>query len=459
VPTTQAQENSPMSDNLTTLIEEVADATKQNTPDSKDNLIRLLNSQDPSEIALALESLPIEQRTEAWKNVAPDARLDILVEMRSDPREILIDTLSLADLDNLFNNIAASDLIELADNLPPRLLDRAVSAMDALQRSYFEDAQQYAENVAGRWIDHDLLALPNNAKVRDALRLLRRQLPDYVDCIFITNRAGHFSEAIRIGKIFGSPDHVPLVDLAEEDFSIINAQEDAVNAALKVQKSGFTALPVVGDTGKLLGRLDIRNASELVQEYYENQLMAGAGMNEDEDLFSPIVKSTKNRAFWLGINLLTAFLASWFIGLFEATLQQVVALAVLMPIVASMGGIAGSQTLTLIIRGLALKQINTANRGALLKKELSVGGLNGLIWALVIALVASYWFNSAMIGLVIALAILANIIAAAAAGVCIPVLLDKYKLDPALSGAVVLTTVTDIVGFVAFLGLGSLLLI
>ncbi|BCD99583.1 magnesium transporter [Marinagarivorans cellulosilyticus] len=448
-----------MTDNLTTLIEEVADATKYSTPDSKDTLIRILNSQEANEIALALESLPIEQRTEAWKNVAQDQRLDILVEMRSDPRESLLDTMPIAELDSLFNNIAASDLIELADTLPARLLDRAVRAMDTLQRSYFEDAQQYSEDVAGRWIDHDVLVLPNNAKVRDALRLLRRQLPDYVDCIFITNRAGHFSEAIRISRVFGSPDHVPLVDLAEEDFSVINAQEDAVAAATKVQRSGFSALPVVGENGKLLGRLDIGNACELTQEYYENQLMASAGMNEDEDLFSPIVKSTKNRAIWLGINLLTAFLASWFIGLFEATLQQVVALAVLMPVVASMGGIAGSQTLTLIIRGLALNQINAANRNALLKKELSVGALNGIVWAFVIAIVASIWFDSAMIGVVIALAILANILAAAAAGVCIPVILDKLKLDPALSGAVVLTTVTDIVGFVAFLGLGTLLLL
>lgn len=448
-----------MTDNLTTLIEEVADATKQSSADAKESLARILASQDASEIALALESLPIEPRTEAWKSVAPEERLDVLVEMRSDPRESLLDAMSLEELDNLFTNIAAIDLIELADNLPTRLIDRALRAMDDKQRSYYEDAQQYSDDVAGRWIDHDLLALPNNAKVRDALRLLRRQHPAYVDCIFITNRAGHFSEAVRISAVFGAPDHVPLVDLAEEEFVIIQATEDAVDAAFKVQKSGFSALPVVGENNKLLGRLDIGSACELAQGYYESQLMAGAGMDEDEDLFSPIVKSTKNRAFWLGINLLTAFLASWFIGLFEATLQQVVALAVLMPVVASMGGIAGSQTLTLIIRGLALNQISAANRSALLKKELSVGALNGVIWAVVIAVVASFWFDNAMIGVVIALAILANIVAAALAGVCIPIILDKFKLDPALSGAVVLTTVTDIVGFVAFLGLGSLFLV
>lgn len=447
-----------MSENLSTLIDEVADA-RGSEPDFKEVINRVLSSQDSSEIALLLESLPIGERQAAWGNVPAGQRLEILVEMRSDPRESLIDGMTLEELDALFANIAASDLIEIADTLPPRLLERAVRAMDTEQRSYFEDAQQYSEDVAGRWVDHDVLTLPNNAKVRDALRLLRRQLPDHTDCIFLTNRAGHFASAVRIGKVFSAPDHVPLVDLDEEEFTTIRADEDAVDAAFKVQRAGFSSLPVVADSGKMLGRLDMRNACELVQEYYENQLMAGAGMNEDEDLFSPIVKSTKNRAFWLGINLLTAFLASWFIGLFEATIQQVVALAVLMPVVASMGGIAGSQTLTLIIRGLALNQITSSNLKALLKKELSVGGLNGVIWAIVIAVIASLWFESFLIGVVIALAILANIAAAAFAGVIIPVILDKLKLDPALSGAVILTTVTDIVGFVAFLGLGTLLLL
>lgn len=447
-----------MSETLSTLIDEIADA-RGSEPDFKEVINRLLSSQDSSEIALLLESLPIGERQATWVNVPANQRLEILVEMRSDPRESLIDVMTLEELDGLFANIAASDLIEIADTLPPRLLERAVRAMDAEQRSYFEDAQQYAEDVAGRWVDHHVLTLPNNAKVRDALRLLRRELPDHTDCIFLTNRAGHFAGAVRIGKVFSAPDHVPLVDLDEEEFTTIRAYEDAVDAAFKVQRAGFSSLPVVADSGKMLGRLDMRNACELVQEYYENQLMAGAGMNEDEDLFSPIVKSTQNRAIWLGINLLTAFLASWFIGLFEATIQQVVALAVLMPVVASMGGIAGSQTLTLIIRGLALNQITSSNLKALLKKELSVGGLNGVIWAIVIAVIASLWFNSLLIGVVIALAILANIVAAAFSGVIIPVILDKLKLDPALSGAVILTTVTDIVGFVAFLGLGTLLLL
>jgi magnesium transporter len=295
--------------------------------------------------------------------------------------------------------------------------------------------------------------------VREGLRLLRRDIPQHCDSIFLVNRSGQFSALVKVSHLFNAQDHVSLFDLSEESVTTIQGADDTMNASLLVQRSGLASLPVVDENNKLLGRLDVTSASELVNEFYERQVMASAGMDEDEDLFSPVAKSAKNRALWLGINLLTAFLASWFIGLFEGTLQQVVALAVLMPVVASMGGIAGSQTLTLIVRGLALGQVTPANLRALMVKELKVGGVNGVIWALVIGVVAYFWFTDAMLGLVICLAILFNIVAAAVAGVFVPVILDKLKIDPALSGSVILTTVTDIVGFVAFLGLGTLFLL
>ena len=445
-----------MAEDLSTLIEDVLDAGKS---EQEVLLGKLLNQKEFDALALLLESLPQEQRLSTWQQIPTESRIDILVEMRSDPRESLLDAMSLDELDALFKDLDAEDLVELTESLPPRLVDRALLAMDERQRKYYEVAQQYADNLAGHWVDHDLYILPQNAKVRDALRLMRRALPEYVDAVFLVNRAGHFSQAVRLGAIIGAPDHVHLTDLVESDFSLVRAEENAVDAALKVQRSGFSALPLVDESGALLGRLDIGVASEIVNEYYEGQIMAGAGMDEDEDLFSPVVTSAKNRAVWLGINLMTAFAAAWFIGLFEATLQEVVALAVLMPVVASMGGIAGSQTLTLIIRGLALGQVSSGNRKALLIKEMRVGGLNGAIWAVVVGIVVTFWFSSPLIGFIIALAILMNIVAAAFSGVVIPIILDKLKLDPALSGSVVLTTVTDIVGFVAFLGIGTLILL
>jgi magnesium transporter len=447
-----------MADPLPDLIEEIIAAPEE--PDGGNSAVTaLVAAKDEDELALLLESLPLQQRLDVWRSIAQHKKLDVLLAMRGDPRETLITATDEQEWNELFFDIEAEDLLELADSLPSELIDRAFAAMDKLQKQYFNQASEYSEEQIGRWAIHDLLILPVNAKVRDANRLMRREISDHVDTIFLVNRTGQFSEAVKLTKLFGLPEHIPLVDLAEETFHILQADDDCQKAAVEVQKSGYASLPVVDNNGKLVGRLDVSTASELVNEFYERQIMASAGMDEDEDLFSPVRKSAKSRALWLGINLLTAFLASAFIGVFEATLQQVVALAVLMPVVASMGGIAGSQTLTLIIRGLALRQVTGGNLKALLAKELKVGGLNGIIWAVVIGLVAFAWFGDPIISAIIAVAILFNILAAACAGVFVPVMLDKLKIDPALSGSVILTTVTDIVGFVAFLGLGTLFLI
>jgi len=446
-----------MSDALTDRIEEVINQSDLYSETS--DTATVLAQADEVELALLLESLPIQERTILWQTIPDHKKLDVLIEMRGDPRAVLISATEPEQWDILFTDIDAEDLLELADSLPQELFERAYTALDRLQKQYYTEADQYPEEQIGHWISHDFLVLPINAKVRDGLRLIRREVPRHTDMIFLINRSGHFSEAVPIAKLHTLPEHLPLADVSLDDFPIISATEEGQLVAKEVLLSGFGALPVVDENEKLIGRIDATTAGELMQEYYEGQIMASAGMDEDEDLFSPVRKSAKARAIWLGINLLTAFVASAFIGMFEATIQQVVALAVLMPVVASMGGIAGSQTLTLIIRGLALKQVTSANVGALLSKEFKVGGLNGAIWAVVIGVVALLWFNDPLLGMVIGIAIFLNIIAAALAGVFVPVILDKYKIDPALSGSVILTTVTDIVGFVAFLGLGTIFLI
>ena len=445
-----------MAEPLPDLIQEIV---SQESVEDPAMLESNLASQDDVAVATILESLPVEHRLRVWQEVPRERKLDVLVEMRSDPREILIDATEHDEWVALFSGIEAEDLLELMDSLPNRLVDLAYAELDAQQQGFFRDATQFDDDEVGHWLNHGFLVLPLNAKVRDGLRLIRRNVPSHCDTIFLVNRSGHFSAAVRLTRIFGSPEHVPLVELIEESMPVLKGNDESTNASLQVQRSGYASLPVVDENNKLLGRLDITSASELINEFYERQVMATAGMDEDEDLFSPVAKSARNRAVWLGINLLTAFMASWFIGLFEATLQQVVALAVLMPIVASMGGIAGSQTLTLIVRGLALGQVNSANFKALMAKELKVGALNGVIWAIIIGLIAYFWFTDILLGVVICLAILFNIVAAALAGVFLPMILDKLKIDPALSGSVILTTVTDIVGFVAFLGLGTLFLL
>ncbi|MFT6329512.1 MAG: magnesium transporter [Bermanella sp.] len=446
-----------MSELLPDLIEEVISHSELS--DSGIGVAAIIAQADEDEMALLLESLPIEQRLSLWQTLPEHKKLDILIAMRGDPREVLVRATEPERWDKLFVGIEAEDLLELADSLPEELVERAYAAMDRVQKQYFTEANQYPEEQVGHWITHDYLVLPLNARVREGIRLIRREMPRHTDVIFLINRFGHFSEAVPISKLYALPEHVPLVDFALHDFPVINATDEGQKVVKDVLYSSYGALPVIDENRKLIGRIDVTTASELSEEYYERQLMASAGMDENEDLFSAVRRSAKRRAIWLGINLLTALLASAFIGMFEATLQQVVALAVLMPVVASMGGIAGSQTLTLIIRGLALKQVTPANTRVLLSKELKVGGLNGIIWAIVIGIVAFAWFGDPLLGAVIAIAIFLNIVAAAFAGVFVPVILVKLKIDPALSGSVILTTVTDIVGFVAFLGLGTILLL
>ncbi|MFT5879762.1 MAG: magnesium transporter [Moritella sp.] len=413
----------------------------------------------PVELALLLGSLPLTERLETWNQISENIKVSVLVEMRSDASKAIINDLDELNLLALFTGIDANTLLELQDILPDHLLEDVLARMDEEQKQRYSTAQQFDDKEVGHWCDHQPLVVPGKTKIKVVKRLLRRSIPAYSNVVFLVDSRGNWEGVVRFNKLFDADPLLRVSELAEDSFPTLNAKDDIYIAADRVAQSEESALPVIADGGLLIGRLDMGTAYKLQSERAESQIMASAGLDESEDLFSPVRKSAKNRAIWLGINLLTAFLASWFIGLFEATLQQVVALAVLMPIVASMGGIAGSQTLTLIVRGLALGQISAANLKPLLSKEFKVGVLNGILWALVIGIITGFWFDSMMLGLVIGLAIVVNIISAALAGIFVPVILNKLKIDPALSGSVILTTVTDIVGFVAFLGLGTLLLL
>tara|TARA_R110002050_G_scaffold1244_5_gene8779 strand:+ start:72837 stop:74174 length:1338 start_codon:yes stop_codon:yes gene_type:complete len=414
---------------------------------------------ESSELAFLLESLPLPERLERWQQVPDDDRVDVLVAMRSEPRQTIFAIFDDEQLQVLLSNLHAEDLIELAETLPDSVVDIALQSMDAMQRQHYQRSAQYDDYQIGRYVDHELIILPKTARVRDAMRLIKKSLPEYTDSLYLIQRNGDYAGTVAIQKLYSALAEQSLMELSTEDPITIAADIYLTDASEKVEHSGLAALPVIDENNKLSGRITLRQAIEITREDYESQLMATAGLNEDEDLFAPVFRSSRRRATWLGINLLTAFLASWAIGLFEATLQEVVALAVLMPIVASMGGIAGSQTLTLIIRGIALGQISKGNMSPLLIKEVSVGALNGVLWAIVIGAITSFWFDSINIGLVIAAAIVLNIVVAAFSGVLVPIILDKLDIDPALSGSVILTTVTDVVGFVAFLGLGTLFLL
>jgi magnesium transporter len=426
-----------------------------------EQLAEKLDQLEPEEIAIALEAMPLEQRVSTWLTLEKEQQIASLTYMRVDARSNIFKQLETAQLHELVEEIDVDDLIELLDELPDAIYQYACSRMDQSEKRWLDQALTYDDEQCGRYADHDVLILSKNAKVRDAVRLFKKLTEDaeYQEALFVVDRTGRYVGLLQGIRLLGQPNHMPVVEFIDAEAPVVQGDMGLDEGSDLVARSGYSALAVVDSEGKLLGRLSIGEALENVRRSLEGQFMHTAGLDEEEDLFAPIVNSAKRRALWLGINLLTAFLAAWTIGLFEATLQQVVALAVLMPIVASMGGIAGSQTLTLIIRGLALGQITPQTYWTLMRKELSIGAINGVLWALVIAGITYLWFGDWIIAGVISFAIVINICVAAFSGVVIPVWLEKMKIDPALSGSVILTTVTDVIGFFAFLGLGSLFLL
>ncbi|WP_288743106.1 magnesium transporter [uncultured Rheinheimera sp.] len=426
-----------------------------------EQLAEKLDQLEPEEIAFALEAMPLEQRVGTWLTLEKEQQIAALTYMRVDARSNIFKQLETAQLHELVEEIDVDDLIELLDELPDAIYQYACSRLDQSEKRWLDQALTYDDEQCGRYADHDVLIVSKNAKVRDAVRLFKKLTEDaeYQEALFVVDRTGRYVGLLQGIRLLGQPNHMPVVEFIDAEAPVVQGDMGLDEGSDLVARSGYSALAVVDSEGKLLGRLSIGEALENVRRSLEGQFMHTAGLDEEEDLFAPIINSAKRRALWLGINLLTAFLAAWTIGLFEATLQQVVALAVLMPIVASMGGIAGSQTLTLIIRGLALGQITPQTYWTLMRKELGVGAINGVLWALVIAGITYLWFGDWIIATVISLAIVINICVAAFSGVVIPVWLEKMKIDPALSGSVILTTVTDVIGFFAFLGLGSLFLL
>ena len=333
--------------------------------------------------------------------------------------------------------------------------------MDRENRERLEQALSYPEDTAGRLMNPDVITVRTDVTVDVVLRYLRLrgELPDNTDHLFVVSRRHQYLGRLSLATLVTADPSTPINELIDGEQPAIHVSTTSAGVATQFENYDWVSAPVVDDNNILMGRITIDDVVDIIREQAEHQALGAAGLDEDEDLFSPVPRAARRRALWLGINLLTAFLASWVIGRFEATLAQIVALAVLMPIVASMGGIAGTQTLTLMVRGLALGQVGSSNASALLMKELLVGVLNGLMWAIVVGLASWAWFQDPGIGLVIAAAMVINLIAAALAGVLIPLILKRMAIDPALAGGVVLTTVTDVTGFLAFLGLATLVLL
>ena len=421
----------------------------------------LLNEMHPAEIALLLESLPVGERISVWDLVNPDLEGEVLTEVNDNVRASLISGMDSEELVAATEGMDTDDLADILLEMPEDVIQQVINSMDEQNRLRLESVLIYGEDTAGGLMNVDTITIRADISLDVVLRYLRRRgnLPETTDSIIVVDREGHYLGLLELTQLLTQNPEATVAEVMNTEMDGIVASMPAEDVAKLFERRNLVTAPVVNDDGLLLGRITIDDVVDVIREQGDHSFMSMAGLNEEEDLFAPVIASSRRRAVWLGVNLLTAFLASWVIGQFGTTIEQLVALAVLMPIVASMGGIAGSQTLTLVIRGMALGQVGKSNARRLLFKELAVGAINGLVWALVIAVVAIFWFNNEYLGYVIAAAVIINLIMAALAGATIPLILRKLGADPALAGSVVLTTVTDVIGFFAFLGLAAAFLV
>ena len=425
------------------------------------HLRKMLNDLHPAEVALLLESLPEPQRELTWELVYADLRGDVLAELNDEVRTKLLRQMETQELLSITEELDTDDLVDILQDLPDRVVREALASLDKQNRMRVEAALRYDEDSAGGLMSTDTVTVRADVPLDVVLRYLRMrgEIPETTDSLFVVNRFDTYLGLLALSDLVThDPDEI-VADVMSLETEGIHPEMDADEVAMLFDQRDLISAPVIDDQGHLLGRITIDDVVDYIREEADQVQLAQAGLDVEDDMFAPVVTSARRRAVWLGINLVTAFMAAWVIGLFEHTIERIVALAVLMPVVASMGGIAGSQTLTLTIRGLALGQVTSANSRWLMAKELSVGVLNGLLWAIVVAAVAVFWFDDLQIGYVIAAAIVINLVCGAAAGITIPLVMRKFNIDPALAGNVVLTTVTDMVGFMAFLGLATLFLL
>jgi len=418
---------------------------------------QLLASLHPAEIGDLLQSLPHGPREILWRLVDAEDKGEALIEVNDDVRAGLIEEMETEQLVAIIEGLHTDDLADLLQDLPGAVTHELLHSMDKQNRQRLETVLSYPEDTAGGLMDLDIVTVRANVTLDVVLRYLRLrgEIPELTDNLMVVDRFDHYQGLLSLATLLTSDADASVAEVMDRAVDGIPASTTDDAVARLFEDRDLISAPVIDEAGKLLGRITIDDVVDVIREEADHSLMSMAGLDEENDIFAPAMLSARRRAVWLGINLATAFLASWVIGLYEATLEKVVALAILMPIVASMGGIAGSQTLTIMIRGLALGQVGPANSRTLMIKEILVSIMNSMIWSVVVAIIATAWFQNTDIGLIIAAALMINLVCAALAGFSIPLALKQLGIDPALAGSVLLTTVTDVVGFMAFLGLGT----
>jgi magnesium transporter len=421
---------------------------------------RMVNALHPAEIALLIESLPPAQRELVWDMVDPELEGEVLVELNENIRAGLIEGMEDEELLAVAEGMELDDLAHLVADLPETVTLQLLKSLDQQDRERLSTVLSFAEDTAGGLMNTDAVSLRPDVTVEVVLRYLRMrgELPEKTDRLFVVDRHDIYLGTVPLTRLLTSDLELAVGELLESEAPRIDPETPAHDVSQLFQDRDLISAAVVSKEGRLLGRITIDDVVDVIREEAAHSVLSMVGLHDEEDVFAGVLISTRRRLFWLGINLVTAILAGLVVGRFQGTIEKVAALAALMPIVASMGGIAGTQTVTLIIRGLALGQIQWSNARWLLFKEIAVGGLNGIIWAAVIGGITRLWFGTWQIAAIIGAATLVNLLAAASVGVLVPLTLRRFKIDPALSAGVILTTFTDCIGFATLLGLGTLFL-
>jgi magnesium transporter len=426
---------------------------------SNDEVRSLLNKLSSSEIAHALESSPPKQRKLFFSLLETNEEGDVLADLGEEIQQDLVSGISNEELAEAVKELEPDETVDILQNLPEERMNTILSKMSLRDRKRIEIGLTYPENTAGGLLNTDVISVRPSHTIEVVISYLRdqKELPNNTDKIFVVNKEDEYVGELAIGKIITSRPKLSVREVMDTNANPIFVNQDDKEVATIFERNDIISSAVIDESGKLIGRITIDDVLDVIREDADQNFLGMAGVAEDT--FAPPGRAAKSRVFWLSMNLLTAFIASMTINIFKDVLDQIVYLAILMPIVASMGGVAATQTLTIVLRGLTLEQINSSNLQWLFKRELAVSILNGFVLSILVGLVTFFWFNEVLLALLISLALVINLISAVIAGVFVPLILRSLNQDPAIAGSVVVTTVTDVIGFLSFLGLATIFLI
>ena len=439
--------------------EKIFEILSKKSEDKFIQIQRILSKMDSHEIAHCLESTPSEQRKVIWSIIDKSNEADVLSELGEEIQQDLFDEISNEELLDLVQNLELDEMVDILQNLPQQRISFLLSKMTKIDRERVEMVLEYPEDSAGGLLNNDIISVQQDSTLNLVLEYLRSigDIPENTDKLFVVSKNNNFIGELKISKIISSNPELKVSDVMNDKPHSFMVNESDKEVSKFFEQNDLISAAVVNDKNELIGRITIDDVVDVIIEDADQNFLSMAGIAEDT--FSPPARAARRRIVWLGLNLITAFVAALAINIFQDAIDKIVYLAVLMPIVASMGGVAATQTLTIVLRGLTLEQISNSNLGWLLKRELAVAILNGIILSLIISLVTYVWFNQLILSALIAASMIINLLSSVVAGVFVPIILRRLNQDPAIAGSVIVTTVTDVVGFVSFLGLATIFLL